>query len=75
MGFRKCESLIQIDFSGLDLPISKIVMLDTMNFNQIQWCKERNIIHNLESRVAAQLKICAFYVTIDSSLVAEFESL
>lgn len=76
MDFKKCESLTTVDTSNWDLSkVSKMVMLDTMNFNQIQWCKERNIIENLPLRVAKQLNMCPFYAIIDSSLVSEFESL
>ena len=76
MSFKECESLTTVDTSNWDLSkVSKMLMLNTMNFNQIQWCKERNIIQNLPLKVATQLDMCPYYVIIDSSLLTEFESL
>lgn len=75
MEFNRCTSLTRID-CNLDVSkCSKMIMLDEMTFNQIEWCKEKDIIENLKPEVAKQLNMCAFYAIIPSDLINEFDVL
>lgn len=71
--FNRCTSLKTVDISSLDF--SKMVMLDEMSSNQIQWCKEKGVIENLKPEIAKELNMCAFYAIIPSDLINEFDSL
>ena len=73
MEFNGCTSLTTIDTSNLEC--SKMIMLDKMTFNQIEWCKDKDIIENLKPEVAKQLNMCAFYAIIPSDLINEFDAL
>ena len=50
-------------------------MLNKMTFNQIKWCKKKDIIQNLKPEVAKELNMCAFYAIIPSELLEEFDAL
>lgn len=52
-----------------------MVMLDKMTFKQIEWCKDKGIIENLKPEVAKELNMCAFYVTIPSEVIKDFDAL
>lgn len=71
--FNGCTSLKTVDTSSLDF--SKMVMLDELSSNQIEWCKEKGIIENLKPEVAKELNMCAFYALIPSDLIDEFDAL
>ena len=73
--FNSCKSLKEIKFDFDTIKSSRMVMLDNMNFKQIQWCKKLGIIENIRTDVAKQLNMCAFYAIIPSELIAEFDSL
>jgi hypothetical protein len=73
--FNSCESLKEITFDFNTIKSSKMVMLDKMNFNQIQWCEKLGIIKNLKPNVAKELNMCAFYAIIDYELISEFDSI
>lgn len=73
--FKSCESLKQIDFDFSILKGSKMVFLDKMNFNQIEFCKKNKLINNLKPDVAKQLDICAFYAIIEPDLIEGFNAL
>jgi hypothetical protein len=74
--FNICESLIEINVELLNtIKSSKMVTLDNMNFNQIEWCKKIGIIKNLNPDVAKQLNMCAFYAIITPELMLEFDYL
>lgn len=74
--FQGCTSLKTVDTSLLDFyKCSRMVMLDKMSFNQIEWCKDKGIIENLKPEVAKELNMCAFYALIPSDLINEFDSL
>lgn len=73
MEFNGCMSLKTVDISSLDF--SKMVMLDEMSFNQIQWCKDKGIIENLKPEVAKELNMCPFYAIIPSELIGDFDTL
>jgi surface protein len=76
MEFNRCMSLTTVDASSLDTSkCSRMVMLDEMTFNQIEWCKKKGIIENLKSEVAKELNMCAFYALISSDLIDEFDAL
>lgn len=50
-------------------------ILNNMTLNQIEWCKEKDIIENLKPEVTKQLNMCAFYAVIPSDLINEFDAL
>ena len=75
MEFNECKSLKTVDTSDWDCEWSRIIMLDEMTFNQIQWCKAKGIIKNFKPEVAKELNMCAFYATIQSDLIDEFDAL
>lgn len=76
MNFNGCISLKTVDTSSLDFSkCSRMIMLDEMTFNQIEWCKEKGIIENLKPEVAKELNMCAFYALITSDLIDEFDAL
>ena len=60
MEFNGCTSLKTVDISSDFSKCSRMVMLDEMTFNQIEWCKDKGIIENLKPEVAKQLNMCAF---------------
>lgn len=76
MEFNRCTSLKTVDISSEVLSkCSRMVMLDEMTFNQIEWCKDKGIIKNLKPEVAKQLNMCAFFALIPSDLINEFDAL
>lgn len=76
MNYNGCSSLSHVDISVFDdIKCSKMIMLDTMNIRQIQWCAEKNLIANLKHNVAKQLGMCPHYAIIDSSLLDEFANI
>lgn len=76
MEFNGCISLKTVDTSSWDLhKCYRMVMLDKMTFNQLEWCKDKGIIKNLKPEVAKQLNMCAFYALIPSDLINEFDAL
>lgn len=76
MEFNGCTNLKSVDTSNWDFSkITKMVMLNEMSFNQVEWCKERGLIENLKPKVAEQLNMCAFYALISSELIKEFNAL
>jgi len=76
LGFNGCTSLKTVDTSSWDFSkCSRMVMLDKMTLNQIEWCKDKGIIENLKPEVAKQLNMCAFYALIPSDLINEFDAL
>ena len=47
LGFNGCTSLKTVDTSNLDFSkCSRMVMLDKMTLNQIEWCKDKGSIEN-----------------------------
>ena len=76
MKINRCTSLTTIDTSNLDFSrCSKMIILNEMTFNQIKWCKKKDIIQNLKPEVAKELNMCAFYAIIPSELLEEFDAL
>lgn len=76
LNFNGCLSLTTVDTSSWDFSkSSRMVMLDKMTLNQIEWCKDKGIIENLKPEVAKQLNMCAFYAVIPSDLINEFDAL
>lgn len=76
MEFNGCTSLKTVAISSEVLSkCSRMVMLDEMTFNQIEWCKNKGIIRNLKPEVAKQLNMCAFFALIPSDLINEFDAL
>ena len=74
--FNGCMYLKTVDTSSWDFSkCSRMIMLDKMSFNQIEWCKDKGIIENLKPEVAKQLNICAFYALVPSDLINEFDAL
>ena len=57
------------------LKCSKMVFIDKINFNQIEFCKRNKLINNLKPDVAKQLDICAFYAIIEPDLIEFFDAL
>lgn len=76
MEFNRCTSLVTVDTSSWDFyKCSRMIMLDEMSLNQIEWCKDKGIIEDLKPEVAKQLNMCAFYALIPSDLINEFDAL
>jgi hypothetical protein len=76
MEFNGCTSLKTVAISSEVLSkCSRMVMLDEMAFNQIEWCRQKGIIANLKLEVAKRLNMCAFYALIPSDLINEFDAL
>ena len=64
------ENMIN-DFSIFEVE----AILNNITLNQIEWCKEKDIIENLKPEVTKQLNMCAFYAVIPSDLINEFDAL
>ena len=74
--FNGCECLTEVPLDLFDsIKCNSMIMLNNMNFEQIQWCKKSGIIENLKPDVAKQLSMCASYAIIPSELIDEFNSL
>ena len=74
--FNKCSSIQKIDMPNSALfNIRKMISLDAMNFNQINYCKENNLINEIGREVANSLNICNFYAIIEGDKLDYFNAL